>query len=218
MVAMNRKRNLYIKRAKKSADLLKCVPFIRMVALNGSMARGEDTEKSDIDFLIVAKAGRLYTARFFATAIVGLTGWRRHGDKIAGRVCLNCYLNDISPDIAPRDKRSMKKVAFSNKFMVVLLDYKNTSLRFIKQNDWIQRYKVEGGEYSKKLTKKLAPYGARHPLRLFEPMLSTWFGDVLEKKLMDYQVRRIMAGRESGDETVATAEEIRLHPQKNKKY
>lgn len=207
-----------MKRAKKSANLLRYVPFMRMVGLNGSIVRGEETERSDIDFLIVAKRGRLYTTRFFATFLIHLTGWRRYGKKIAGRVCLNCYLNDINPDITPNNSRSRKKVAVSNKFMIVLVDYRNTAKRFLNKNVWMQRYKVVGEEYSQKLVKRLTPQGVSRSFRLLEPMLSGWFGDVLEKKLMDYQVRRIMAGRESGDEILATAEEIRLHPQKDKNH
>jgi len=38
-----------------------------MAGLNGSIVRGEENEESDIDFLILARAGRLYTTRFLAT-------------------------------------------------------------------------------------------------------------------------------------------------------
>jgi len=189
-----------------------------MVGLNGSIVRGEEIECSDIDFLIIAKRGRLYTTRFFATFFIQLTGWRRHGRRIAGRVCLNCYLSDINLDIAPKNTRSRKKVAVSNKFMIVLVDYQNTSKRFFKKNVWMQRYQVAGEKYSQKLAKKLTPQGPSSSLQLLEPILSGWLGDVLEKRLMDYQVRRIMAGKKRGDETVATIEEIRLHPQKDKNY
>ena len=95
----------YLRRAKLAAKVLRFVPFLRMAGLNGSLVRGEENVSSDIDFLIIAKRGRLYTARFFAIILVHLTGYRRYADKVAGRICLNCYLSDDNPDISPKNSK-----------------------------------------------------------------------------------------------------------------
>jgi len=204
----------FLQRARIAGQLLEWVPFMRMAGLNGSIVRGEETEKSDIDFLIIARHGRLYTARFFATIFVHLTGWRRYGDKIAGRICLNCYLSDKKLDITPRDPKSLGKVARAYKYLIPLVDINRTSNKFFEINKWFCGYKVAGSKYQRKLIDEISPRGPEKPVRFFEIYLKGSVGNWVEKKLMDYQVKRIVAGKKTGDETVATQDEIRLHPKK----
>jgi len=204
----------YLKRAKRAARALRWCPFIRMVGLNGSIVREQDTPKSDIDFLIIAKSGRLYTARCFATILVGLTGYRRHGHKVAGRICLNCYLSDKNPDVLPKDPRSYYKVANAYRFLIALVDENQTAQSFFKINNWMKKYNISGENYQADLKQN---YFNNFPIKsrkTWEGILSGKFGDYLEEKLMKYQVKRIMSGYKKGDETVATKEEIRLHPKK----
>jgi len=207
-------RIVYLRRARLTGLILRFVPYLRMAGLNGSIVRGEETDKSDIDFLIIAKARRLYTARFFATFFVHLTGWRRYGDKIAGRICLNCYLSGENPDIAPKNPKSRAKVAKAYKYLIPLVESGRMSEKFFEVNKWFKSYRVAGGSYSVRLQKKLIPNGPKKPVRFLEIYLKRKFGDWLEKKLMGYQVRRILAGKVRGDEIVATKDEIRLHPSK----
>ncbi|MCX6809264.1 MAG: nucleotidyltransferase domain-containing protein [Candidatus Berkelbacteria bacterium] len=203
----------YLKRAKTAGKLLRFVPFLKMAALNGSIVRGEQTRKSDIDFLIIARAGRLYTARFFATVLIHLTGYRRHGKKIAGRICLNCYLNDKNPDITPKDKESLLKVARAYKHLILLID-NGVSRKFFKVNKWFYKFTVAGEKYSRDLQQNYFKKFPRKPKRCFEKLLAGRFGDWVEKKLMKYQVKKILAGKSPQDEIVATVGEIRLHPRK----
>lgn len=210
----------YLYRAKVAGRILRWVPFLRMAGLNGSIVRGEETEESDIDFLIIAKAGRLYTTRFFATIFVHLTGWRRSGDKIAGRICLNCYLSDKKLDISPRDSRSRAKVARAYKYLIPLTDANYTVREFFRTNGWMDLEPSVVGrqssvvKYNSKLQKKLIPNGSKKPIRFLEIYLKGKFGNLIEKKLMNYQVKRIVTGKKRGDETIATKYEIRLHPRK----
>lgn len=204
----------YLKRAKRAARALRWCPFIKMAGLNGSIVWGEDTVASDIDFLIIAKAGRLYTTRFFATFLVGLTGYRRHGKKVAGRICLNCYLNEKNPDITPNDPRSNYKVANAYRFLIALVDENETTRSFFKTNIWMKEYEISGEKYQADLKQKYFNKFPIKPKKIWEGILSGKFGDYLEKKLMNYQVERIMSGYKKGDETVAQVNEIRLHPKK----
>lgn len=208
-------RPKYLKRAIKGAGYLRFVPFIRMLGLNGSMVRGEEKQTSDIDLLLVVKKNRLYTARFFATILTELTGYRRKGNKSAGRLCLNCYLSDENLKIAPVNPKSRKKVAGAYKRLIALIDDNDYETRFFRKNKWFNRYKVSGRVYNENLREKLEKYFPLRPKKWGERALSGKFGDWLENKLMDYQVRRIMAGKKKGDEIVCERNEIRLHPKKN---
>ena len=204
----------YLKRAGIAGQMLRWVPFIRMAGLNGSIVRGEEKEGSDIDFLIIAKEGRLYTARLFATIFIQLTGWRRYGDQIAGRICLNCYLSDKKPNITPHNTKSREKVARAYKYLIPLVDVNKVSNKFFEVNKWFREYQVTGSEYQVKLIDEISPKGPKIPVRFLEIYLGGNFGNWIEKKLMNYQVKRILAGKKKRDETVATKDEIRLHPKK----
>lgn len=205
----------YLNRAQRTARFLSFAPFIRAVLLNGSIVTGSETEKSDIDFLIIARHGRLYTARFFATFLASLAGYRRRGNKIAGRICLNCYLSDRKLDISPYDKKSKQKVARAYKYAIPLLDDR-ISKKFFAKNKWFAKYKIDGDQVSDFLKSK---YFMDYPLRSHncaEGILGKRFGDWLEKKLMQYQQTRILKGKIKGDEIFADESEIRLHPKKGR--
>lgn len=195
--------------------------------MNGSLVRGEDKKESDIDFLIVAKHGRLYTARFFATFLAELTGYRRKGNKVAGRICLNCYLPDTNLNIAPRNPKSKTRVARAYKYLIALIDGGGYEKRFLKANKWFDKYRVSGARYSDNLREKLlylindrtyrtdfTGRKALKPKKWGERVLAGRFGDWVESKLMNYQVKRILAGKKEGDEIVCKKNEIRLHPLK----
>jgi len=268
-----------IKRARLAGRILRFVPFLRMAALNGSIVRGVENKQSDIDILIIASAGRLYTCRAFATVLIHLTGYRRHGQKIVGRLCLNCYLNDKNPNIFPQRKSSARKVARAYKYLIPLVD-DGILRKFLRTNRWFEEFSVEGESHSQLLkshcfskfplqgfnpcktsschcavlgaepksnvsSKQSAPChpalppchperscrrqeveGSKHRLprpvglamtNLLELLLSGKFGDSLEQKLMDYQIKKILSSQNNRGELIATRDEIRLHPRKNTK-
>jgi len=223
----------YLKRSMVAGRILRFVPFLRMAGLNGSLSRGEAKQSSDIDFLIIARDGRLYTARFFAVLLVALTGWRRSGKKIAGRICLNCYLSASHPDVVPHNPQSNKKVAIGYRYLIPLVDDGKTAKKFFKINKWMgknlkcrmqnekfqpkadppltEKFKI----INKYLKEKIFLEYPKQPKRTFEKLLSGRFGNFVERKLMDYERRRILGGACRGDEIFADEKEIRLHPQKN---
>lgn len=210
--------NRYIKRAQIAGKILRFAPFVRAVLLNGSMVTGEDSLNSDIDFLIITQHGRIYTARFFSTFLVSLTGYRRHGKKIAGRICLNCYLSDKKLDISPHDQKSNLKVARAYKHAIALVD-DGTSRKFFSANKWFRnKLKVKNNKSkitSEFIKEKMFAGFPWKPIRKFERFLGGKFGDYLEKKLMKYQQTRILKGKKIDDETFADEFEIRLHPKKH---
>lgn len=68
------------------------LPFVRMIALTGSLATDNADEQSDIDILIGSAANRIWTTRILVTGMLQLIGKRRHGARIKNRICLNHYL------------------------------------------------------------------------------------------------------------------------------
>ncbi|MBU1092736.1 nucleotidyltransferase domain-containing protein [Patescibacteria group bacterium] len=203
-----------IARARLAGKILRFVPFLRLAALNGSIVRGVENKQSDIDILIIARAGRLYTCRAFAAAFIHLTGWRRHGKKVAGRLCLNCYLNDKSPNIFPHRKNSAKKVAKAYKYLIPLVD-DGILRKFYKINRWFDDYSFKGEEHSRLLSSAcFKKFPLKPKNQWIEKLFSGRLGNLVEYKLMIYQTKRIYSSATCDDELVATSDEIRLHPKK----
>lgn len=81
------------------------VPYVRSLAMSGSLAIGNTKPSSDIDVLVIAARGHLWTARLLLLLVVQVLGVRRkYWDAEApNKVCLNHYLADtalaIDPDI-----------------------------------------------------------------------------------------------------------------------
>ena len=171
-------------RALRIAKFLQLAPFIRMIGVNGSMTKGKITENSDIDFLIVSKVCRIWTNRFFITFLTHITGKRRYGQKIAGRICLNRYHTDDFLEIFPHDEYHGK--VFSKLFPV--LDLENFYERYKKANSWMSSYGFQDNDFP-----KVKPSRFLGVIRkFFEWVLSGRFGDYVEKKLGKWQKKRIL--------------------------
>ncbi len=201
----------YFHKAILSAKILRKSPFIRFVGLNGSLAVGTASPESDIDFLIIAAENRLYTVRFWATILLGLHGWRRRGRKIAGRICLNCYLATENLSIRPENKSSEAKVIKAYGCIIPLVDAGGIAEKFKKQNDWIFKKPLQ---YPKQPL-EIKNFSPMQPTNFGEKVLSGKFGDYLENKMKKYQTRRILAGVKEGDEIFLTDFAIKLHPKKD---
>ncbi len=81
-------------RAVRAARLIRWVPFLRMTAVCNTLAIDAARDTSDIDFLVVAARGRLWLTRLLVTSVIQLFGLRRHGSRVADRICLSFYLTD----------------------------------------------------------------------------------------------------------------------------
>ncbi|MFH1671213.1 MAG: nucleotidyltransferase domain-containing protein, partial [Candidatus Portnoybacteria bacterium] len=88
------------KKARRIIRLLQVIPYIRMVAVSGSLAMNNTKEESDIDLLIITKADRIWTCRALTTLYLHLIGQRRHGNLTKDRFCLNHYITDNSLEIS----------------------------------------------------------------------------------------------------------------------
>lgn len=147
-------KNLALKRWQKAifiTKILSAIPFVRFIAVNGSMVFWERLkESSDIDFLIVTKKNRLYTVRFLASTILFLLRLKRHGRYIAGRACLNRYVTEDNLEMQPHHYYYAQ--IFSA--VVPVFDKNNLYPEFQKANRWMERefnFKVEVPPFLKEI-------------------------------------------------------------------
>lgn len=57
-------------------QLIAHIPFVRMVAVTGSLTMNNSDADADIDYLVVTENGRLWLARLFMIALVKWASWR----------------------------------------------------------------------------------------------------------------------------------------------
>lgn len=96
-MADHRLVNKRLKRAYFFGKLLSWLPYIRCVILNGSLAQGKAKKYSDIDILIITKAKRIFSARFFVNIFAKILGIKRSKDENkshSGKFCLNYFLTE----------------------------------------------------------------------------------------------------------------------------
>jgi predicted nucleotidyltransferase len=98
--------------AEKEARWLKYVPFVRTIALTGTLAMKNCEKNSDIDFFVVLEKGRIFTGRLLATAMVHFLGKRRYGKKIKNRICLNYFTTTGSLEIQRQDLFAANEYSF----------------------------------------------------------------------------------------------------------
>jgi hypothetical protein len=98
--------------AEKAARWLRFVPFVRMIALTGTLAMKNCERNSDIDFFVVFEKGRIFTGRLLVTLIVHILGKRRYGKKITNRICLNYFITTGRLEIQRQDLFAANEYSF----------------------------------------------------------------------------------------------------------
>lgn len=153
--------------AEKMARLISFLPYVKMIALTGSLSHHSANSKSDIDILIVAKGGHIWTSRMLVSALTHILGKRRHGNKIKDRICLNHYISDANLSLRPNNLFS----AHIGASLVPLWGDKTTYALFVKTNS---------GLINSRFPNYKAPhlYSANHALHFSKNKegLSEWTG------------------------------------------
>lgn len=124
---------------------LRTVPFIRWVAVCNTVAIHNARPESDIDLFIVTRHGRLWLTRAWVTVLLGVLGVRRHGNKIANRLCLSFFVDETALDLhplalSPRDEH----FALWAEQMVPIIDDGGFTKKFAEQNRWVRAYIPNG--------------------------------------------------------------------------
>lgn len=169
--------------AQKASYFLQLSPFLKMVGINGSLARHCITKESDIDFIVISEKGRIWTCRFFVTAIITVLGLKRHGKKVAGRICLNRFITTESLVLFPYNEYHAKVYSLT----VPTID-QNIYQKFVSENCWMTNYTD---------TKKINPMLVKKNIffkfisKILELILNKNFGSIIEIFLKNYQIKKI---------------------------
>jgi hypothetical protein len=104
------------------------MPFVRMVALSGSLAHLNADADADLDLFVITCPGRVWTTTVVTLAVARLLGWRR-------RLCLNYVISERALWIAPADLFSANQIVHLRP-----LTGEGTYRRFLDANRFVERF------------------------------------------------------------------------------
>lgn len=125
-----------IKKAKKITRLLKLIPYVKSVAISGSVSMTSPKPKSDIDFFVISQKNRIWTVRFLTVLLTHIIGQRRYKTTIDNKICLNLYIAD-EKTVFP-----IQNIASSHMIAKMLPIYqKDVFGKFLDANkNWISKF------------------------------------------------------------------------------
>ncbi len=208
------------KKAKKIYRIMRAVPFLRGVLISGSLALGSAKKSSDIDIMVIAKNGRIWTVRVFLTALIFLLGARRNEENTKDKICLNHYITDKSLQIP---FFSLYDAHLYSHLINVYGDAESvkTFQKFQENNSWIknyvQNYSLSELRFSTSVGKNKA---LAFIAKIFEFILSGKIGDYFEKTLSKIQIAKIKKNpsfkNKNGRITIGD-DQLEFHPQLHEK-
>lgn len=201
------------KKVRRMAKILQGVPFMRMVAVSGSLAVNNTRKKSDMDLLIVVKQGRIWMARALVTLVTQVLGVRRHRKLTADRFCLNHYITDGSLCIPFQSLYNAQSYAR----LALVYQCGNEAIYscFQKANSWIAEYLFnikEQKTHFRAIRQNILKDRAR---TFLEILLGGILGDILEKICKTYQIYRISKDpltEKVGGRVTFNDEQLEFHP------
>jgi predicted nucleotidyltransferase len=134
----NAKRKLEI--AKKLGTYFKVIPTINLFAVTGSVAAGRSHADDDIDVLIIAREGTLWTTRIAVLILSTLLGIRRKPmqKRVSNLFCFNMILDTTHLQIP--DKEQDIYSAHEIAYICPLWERNNAKSLFFSSNSWIKKY------------------------------------------------------------------------------
>lgn len=182
-------------RALRYGRILGALPYIRMVALTGSLAVMNISESADLDYMLVAARGRVWTARAFALAFNRLTRLGGH------TICPNLIISENALEWRLHDLYSARELCQMK--LIKGLDVYN---RLMKANQWVGSFLPNAFLESNSLLFENLQEPAPALQSLVELSLRGKPGDRFENWEMDRKVARFSKQAGFGEETIFNAD------------
>ncbi|NMB91294.1 hypothetical protein GYA37_00425 [candidate division WWE3 bacterium] len=126
-----------LKRNKKVLEYIARIPWIKMIAVTGSVANYNAEEKADIDLLFITSKDRVWLSRGFVFLTLSLLNKlpKEHENR---EICPNIFIDESNLPWAK--KRRNLYVAQNIISMQPIFEKEDTYFKFIYENRWIRNY------------------------------------------------------------------------------
>jgi hypothetical protein len=185
-----------MRRAKTWGAAIAALPFVRGVAITGSLAVDNADAAEDIDYLIVAKRGRVWTARAFTYALV-------RSAKLTGvELCPNY--------VVAEDALAMDESAYVARELVQMRPLAGARVMqsMLDENPWWKHYLPNAAPAALQTTPRWSP---RWLQALPEAVLSGRVGDALEGAILQRKGGRLRRAAGINDEAIFDARMAKGH-------
>ena len=183
------------KRAMFYGRILGALPFVRMVALTGSLAMLNLSKNPDMDFMLVAKHGRVWTARAFAILLGKIASL--FGDTI----CPNLIVSERALEWPLHDLYSARELCQ----MIPVTGY-DFYLRLFDVNSWTKSLLPNANPRTFEFFAHRVLRRTSKMLKWGEIFLRGTLGDKLESWEMNRKIRKFSVQAGFGAETIFTAD------------
>ena len=190
-----------LSQAMNYGRMLGALPYIRMVALTGSLAVMNVSGNQDFDYMLVTAPGRVWTARAFALAINRLARWRGH------TLCPNLIISETALEWSVHDLYSARELC-----QMKLIKGKDVYVRLMKVNGWIRDFLPNAFNANSMNATNKAQNSLVRGIRierfqhLLETLLPGNLGDRFENWEMNRKIARFSKQAGFGEETIFNAE------------
>lgn len=147
--------------AKKAARVLQAIPTVKFVGVSGALAMNAAKAEDDIDLMIICQRNSLFATRllaFLSLRFFNLRVRRAQDREIAGKLCLNLWLDEENLEFA---KRQDIYTAHEILQVKTLVNKGNIHERFLVLNSWTRRFFPKAFEMRLRQSRKqkIAGYG-----------------------------------------------------------
>lgn len=128
----------YLQRAKLVANILRLIPWIKLVGISGGLAMENVSERDDIDLFIITDRNRIWLSRLLSIIFLNIFR-RRVSDKkneVGGKICLNLILDT---DHLEQDKKNIY-TAHEVLQMRVIWERDGCYNAFLSKNEWVFKF------------------------------------------------------------------------------
>jgi len=197
LVILRKKRELRSQELLPSAlaygRVIGRLPFIRMVALTGSLAVHNVSNDFDFDYMLLTKPGRLWTARAF---VLLFGRWTRLQGHI---ICPNLIISENSLSWRQRDLYSARD--FCQMIPIAGLDVYQ---KLMRANPWVGEFLPNA--YAEVVDIPVDKKRLNFTQNILEYLLRGSLGDRLERWEMARKIERFSKQDGFGDETIFSAD------------
>jgi hypothetical protein len=170
--------------------ILGALPFVRMVALTGSLAMLNLSKNPDMDYMIVAKHGRVWTARAFAIAL------GKFAQVFGDTICPNLIVSEHALEWPLHDLYSARELC-----QMIPIIGNDLYLRLFAANSWVESILPNACPKQSSEVSEISEIW-----RLGEFPLSGSLGEKFESWEMTRKITRFSNQPGFGAETVFTAD------------